>query len=69
MATRSPEERKADALSKLAAVEANVWVASASPTDTVHLVPVSHTRNGNQVVLACELAFSGSWSTTPPESR
>ena len=57
MATRSPEGRKADALSKLAAVEANVSVASASPTDTVHLVPVNHTRNGSQVVLACELAF------------
>ena len=59
----------ADALSKLAAVEANVWVVSGTPTDTVDLVPVSHTRNGSQVVLACELAFSGSWSTTPPESK
>jgi hypothetical protein len=52
MANRSPEERKADALSKLAAVEANVWVASASPTGAVHLVPVTHTWNGSQVVLA-----------------
>ncbi len=52
MATRSPEERKRDALSKLAATEANVWVASASPTGAVHLVPVSHTWNGSQVVLA-----------------
>ena len=52
MATRSPEERKADALSKLAAVEANVWVASASPTGAVHLVPVTHTWNGSKVVLA-----------------
>jgi hypothetical protein len=52
MATRSPEERKADALSKLAAVGANVWVASASPTGVVHLVPVTHTWNGSQVVLA-----------------
>ena len=31
--------------------------ASASPTDTVHLVPVNHTWNGNEVVLACELVF------------
>jgi hypothetical protein len=54
MATRSPKERKADALSKLAAVEANVWVASTSPTDGVHLVPVTHTWNGSQIVLATE---------------
>jgi Pyridoxamine 5'-phosphate oxidase len=52
MATRLPEERKADALSKLEAVEANVWVASASSTDAVHLVPVTHTWNGSQLVLA-----------------
>jgi hypothetical protein len=51
---RSPDERKADALSKLAAVGANVWVASVSLTDAVHLVPVTHTWNGNQVVLATE---------------
>jgi hypothetical protein len=54
MASRSPRERKADALSKLAAVEVNVWVASASPTGAVHLVPVTHTWNGNQIVLATE---------------
>jgi hypothetical protein len=52
MAARSPEERKADALSKLMAVEANVWVGSASPNGDVHLVPVSHTWNGSQVVIA-----------------
>ena len=52
--TRSREERKADALAKLAAVEANVWVASASPTGAVHLVPMTHTWNGSQVVLATE---------------
>jgi len=54
MPTRSPKERKADALSKLAAVETNVWVASASPTDAVHLVPVTHTWDGSQIVLATE---------------
>jgi hypothetical protein len=54
MATRSPKERKADALTKLAAVEANVWVASASPTDGVHLVPVTNTWNGIEIVLATE---------------
>jgi hypothetical protein len=52
MATRSPEERKADALAKLAAVGANVWVATASPTGAVHVIPVTHTWNGSQVVLA-----------------
>ncbi len=54
MVTRSGEERKADALAKLAAVEANVWIASASRTGAVHLVPVTHTWNGSQVVLATE---------------
>jgi general stress protein 26 len=54
MVTRSPEERKAGALAKLTAVNANVWVASSSPTGAVHLVPVSHTWNGNQIVLATE---------------
>jgi general stress protein 26 len=54
MATRSPKERKADALSKLAADKANVWVASASPNGAVHLVPVTHTWNGSQIVLATE---------------
>jgi general stress protein 26 len=54
MVTRSPKERKTDALSKLTAVEANVWVASASPTDAVHLVPMTHTWDGSQIVLATE---------------
>jgi general stress protein 26 len=54
MVTRSPEERKADALAKLTAIGANVWVASASPTGAVHLVPVSHTWNGSQIALATE---------------
>ena len=54
MEARSPEERKSDALSKLAAIEDNVWVASASLDDAVHLIPVTHTWNGSQVVLATE---------------
>jgi len=49
-----PEERKADALAKLTASDTNVWVASSSPTGDVHLVPVSHTWNGHQIVLATE---------------
>jgi hypothetical protein len=52
VATRSPEERKAAALAKLAGVDANVWIASASPVGAVHLVPMGHTWNGSQVVLA-----------------
>jgi general stress protein 26 len=52
MANRSPQERKADALAKLEAADTNVWVASASPTGAVHLIPVTNTWNGSQVVLA-----------------
>jgi general stress protein 26 len=52
MANRSSSERKAHALAKLAAGESNVWIASSSPTGAVHLVPVTHTWNGSQVVLA-----------------
>jgi general stress protein 26 len=50
--TRSPEQRKSDALAKLTASGANVWIASASPSGAVHLVPVSHTWNGSYVVVA-----------------
>jgi hypothetical protein len=50
--TRSLEQRKSDALAKLTENGANVWVASASPACIVHLVPVSHSWNGNQVVVA-----------------
>jgi general stress protein 26 len=52
MADRSPEERKADGLAKLEAAEGNLWIASASPTGVVHLVPVTSTWNGSQIVLA-----------------
>jgi hypothetical protein len=50
--TRSSEQRKSDALTKLTANETNVWIASASPSGAVHLIPVSHTWNGSQVVVA-----------------
>jgi hypothetical protein len=52
--TRSPEQRKSDALAKLTAINTNVWIASASSTGAVHLIPVSHTWNGSQVVVATE---------------
>ena len=54
MASRSSNERKADARAKLEAIEANVWVASGSPTGAVHLIPMTHTWNDTQVVLATE---------------
>jgi Pyridoxamine 5'-phosphate oxidase len=52
--TRSVEQRKTDALAKLTANGENVWIASASPTCEVHLVPVSHTWNGSHLVVATE---------------
>src|ERR1700744_1031147 len=54
MATRTPEQRKAEALAKLGAVKVNVWVASASLAGAVHLVPLSHSWNGSEVILATE---------------
>ena len=51
---RSPEQRKSDAVAMLTAKNTNVWVASASPAGEVHLVPVSHTWNGTQVIVATE---------------
>ncbi len=38
----------------LTAANSNIWVASASSSGAVHLVPVSHTWNGNQIILATE---------------
>jgi hypothetical protein len=52
--TRSPEQRKSDALAKLTEKGANIWVASASPVGAVHLIPVSHSWNGSHVVVATE---------------
>src|ERR1700722_10525341 len=70
MAARTPEKRKADALLKLEAVESNVWVASASLTGDVHLVPVTHTWNGSQIVLATgPRSRTVSNMTTNPRAR
>ncbi len=52
--SRSTEQRKSDALAKLTANDSNVWVATASSTGAVHLVPVTHTWNGSQIVVATE---------------
>jgi general stress protein 26 len=51
---RTPEQRKSDALAMLTASNTNIWVASASLTGAVHLVPVSHTWNGAQIIVATE---------------
>lgn len=54
MTPRPPDRRKADALAKLAAHNADVWVASASPDGVAHLVPLSFAWDGEHVVLAVE---------------
>ena len=51
---RSAEERKADALTKLAARHADLWMASASSGGRVHLVPLSFAWDGDHVIIATE---------------
>jgi hypothetical protein len=51
---RSGTQRKADAIARLEAVGADVWVATASPTGAAHLVPLSFAWDGTCVVLAAE---------------
>jgi hypothetical protein len=51
---RSPEQRKSDALAKLTAQHADLWVASASPSGTAHLVPLSLAWDGEHVIIATE---------------
>jgi hypothetical protein len=54
---RSPEQRKADTLAKLAAVEADVWVASASADDDgadPYLVPLSLSWLDERIVIALQ---------------
>jgi hypothetical protein len=52
MAPRTTEQRKADALAHLEATHADLWVASASPDGTAHLVPLSFAWDGEHVVIA-----------------
>jgi hypothetical protein len=52
--SRSPEQRKADALAKLHATHADVWVASSSADGVAHLVPLSFAWDGEHLVLATE---------------
>ena len=51
-APRSGPQRKADTMAKLEAVDADTWVATASPTGTAHLVPLSFAWDGECIVLA-----------------
>jgi hypothetical protein len=53
-AARPPEQRKADALAKLAQEGADVWVATASAAGEAHLVPLSLAWDGDRVILATE---------------
>src|SRR5829696_3864650 len=51
---RDRATRKADALAMLATPAVDVWVASASPTGTPHLVPVSLAWVDERAVIAVE---------------
>ena len=51
---RSPEERKADTLAKLATHTADIWVATASADGAAHLVPLSLAWDGDRIILATE---------------
>ncbi len=51
---RSAEERKADALSKLTARHADLWMASASSGGSAHLVPLSFAWDGEHVIIATD---------------
>jgi hypothetical protein len=51
---RSAAQRQADALARLTAVHADVWVATASPDGRAHLVPLSLAWDGSRVLLALE---------------
>ncbi len=47
-------ERKADAIAKFQAVEADVWVATASSVGVAHLVPLSYSWDGRCLIVAVE---------------
>ena len=49
---RTGEQRKTDTLAKLAEVEADVWVATASAGGKEFLVPLSYAWDGEHVILA-----------------
>ncbi|MDQ3870410.1 MAG: pyridoxamine 5'-phosphate oxidase family protein [Chloroflexota bacterium] len=51
---RTGPQRKADTITKLEAVGADTWVATASTAGMAHLVPLSYAWDGECVVLAAE---------------
>jgi hypothetical protein len=51
---RSPEQRKADTLAKLAQEGVDVWVATASADGEAWLVPLSLAWDGDRVIVAGE---------------
>ena len=51
---RTGPERKADVIAKLEATGADAWVATASASGVVHLVPLSYSWDGRHIVLATE---------------
>lgn len=51
---RSAEERKADALAKLTARHADLWMASASSGGSAHLVPLSFAWDGEHIIIATD---------------
>jgi hypothetical protein len=51
---RSAAQRKADVLARLTQRHADVWVASCSANNPVHLVPLSFAWDGQHVILATE---------------
>lgn len=53
-AVRTGAERKAHALARLRAGQAEVWVASASASGVPHLVPLSLAWDGRRVILAVD---------------
>jgi general stress protein 26 len=53
-APRNRETRKADTLAILSAIHRDAWVATASRDGAAHLVPLSYSWDGEQLVLATE---------------
>lgn len=51
---RTGPERKAGAIARLEALQADVWVATASPSGVAHLVPLSYAWDGEHIILATE---------------
>jgi Pyridoxamine 5'-phosphate oxidase len=55
-AARTGAERAADAVRQLGAVGADTWVATASPSGVAHLVPLSYSWDGRDVLIAAPAA-------------